>query len=190
MGQTDVEHISELFYLTGKEAGAFIHLMAHHWLKAVSGAVDSCAHDWACLPPEQSFLQRGAGVYSQKPSAHRGECQGDVGRALTASAPLSDLHFVIYCHIYQVSSWSLGRMWQIHFFVSNISHSQLLPSVALDGGLGVTEPALPRTDCHICSNSLITYVQAWRWTLPYLGSYGVYYVAVPILVSRIKSDFK
>lgn len=51
-------------------------LHGHHWIMTVSGAVDSCARDRACLSPEQSFLQMGAGVHSEKASAHRGKCQG------------------------------------------------------------------------------------------------------------------
>lgn len=88
LDSTDVEYASELFYLGDKEAEAFTHFMGCHWLTAASGAVDSCAHHRACLPPEQSFLQRGAGVHRKKPSAHRGEHQGDVGRDLTVSAAL------------------------------------------------------------------------------------------------------
>lgn len=61
---TDVERASELFYVRGKESREFIHLTGHHWLMAVSRAVDICAHDWACLPPEQSFLQREVQVFT------------------------------------------------------------------------------------------------------------------------------
>ena len=38
--------------------------------------------------------------------------------------------------------------------------------------------------------SLFAITQAWGWVLPYLGAYGISYVAISSLVSKTKSDFQ
>lgn len=114
-------------------------LHGHHRITAVSGAVDSYTRDRACLPPEQSFLQMGAGVHSEKPSAHRGECQG-MWAQHRQCLPYYMTSILSHIVTFSVSLLPDNFVYLFVCFVSGVFHS---PSTAITAFLCVRGPALP-----------------------------------------------